>query len=172
MKTEMKPNSMKKGLELPSELLEKTTLKDAKRITVYGNECGVVMMNEAMTAMQIIRTVDMLNTVTLGLIRTVDMLNTVTLGLIMRLENAARLHEERCRKIAVPEELLDLAGIPRKAPLHICAEEGEIYITVADEDDDDPVDALPSFLRDLLDDCELDFGALRCLLESEELIHE
>ena len=158
MKTEMKPNSMKKGLELPSELLEKTTLKAAKRITVYGNECGVVMMNEAMTAMQIIRTV--------------DMLNTVTLGLIMRLENAARLHEERCRKIAVPEELLDLAGIPRKAPLHICAEEGEIYITVADEDDDDPVDALPSFLRDLLDDCELDFGALRCLLESEELIHE
>ena len=158
MKTEMKPNSMKKGLELPPELLEKTTLKDAKRITVYGNECGVVMMNEAMTAMQIIRTV--------------DMLNTVTLGLIMRLENAARLHEERCRKIAVPEELLDLAGIPRKAPLHICAEEGEIYITVADEDDDDPVDALPSFLRDLLDDCELDFGALRCLLESEELIHE
>lgn len=158
MKTEMKPNSMKKGLELPPELLEKTTLKDAKRITVYGNECGVVMMNEAMTAMQIIRTV--------------DMLNTVTLGLIMRLENAARLHEERCRKIAVPEELLDLAGIPRKAPLRICAEEGEIYITVADEDDDDPVDMLPSFLRDLLDDCELDFGALRCLLESEELIHE
>ena len=158
MKTEMKPNSMKKGLELPPELLEKTTLKDAKRITVYGNECGVVMMNEAMTAMQIIRTV--------------DMLNTVTLGLIMRLENAARLHEERCRKIAVPEELLDLAGIPRKAPLRICAEEGEIYITVADEDDDDPVDALPSFLRDLLDDCELDFGVLRCLLESEELIHE
>lgn len=158
MKTEMKPNSMKKGLELPPELLEKTTLKDAKRITVYGNECGVVMMNEAMTAMQIIRTV--------------DMLNTVTLGLIMRLENAARLHEERCRKIAVPEELLDLAGIPRKAPLRICAEEGEIYITVADEEDDDPVDALPSFLRDLLDDRELDFGALRCLLESEELIHE
>lgn len=158
MKTEMKPNSMKKGLELPSELLEKTTLKDAKRITVYGNECGVVMMNEAMTAMQIIRAV--------------DMLNTVTLGLIMRLENAARLHEERCRKIAVPEELLDLAGIPRKAPLRICADEGEIYITVADEDDDDPVDTLPSFLRDLLDDCELDFGALRCLLESEELIHE
>ena len=158
MKTEMKPNSMKKGLELPSELLEKTTLKDAKRITVYGNECGVVMMNEAMTAMQIIRTV--------------DMLNTVTLGLIMRLENAARLHEERCRKITVPEELLDLAGIPRKAPLRICADEGEIYITVADEEDDDPVDALPSFLRDLLDDRELDFGALRCLLESEELIHE
>ncbi len=158
MKTEMKPNSMKKGLELPPELLEKTTLKDAKRITVYGNECGVVMMNEAMTAMQIIRTV--------------DMLNTVTLGLIMRLENAARLHEERCRKIAVPEELLDLAGILRKAPLRICAEEGEILITVADEDDDDPVDALPSFLRDLLEDCELDFGALRCLLESEELIHE
>ena len=158
MKTEMKPNSMKKGLELPPELLEKTTLKDAKRITVYGNECGVVMMNEAMTAMQIIRTV--------------DMLNTVTLGLIMRLENAARLHEERCRKIAVPEELLDLAGIPRKAPLRICADEGEIYITVADEEGDDPVDALPSFLRDLLDDSELDFGALRCLLESEELIHE
>lgn len=158
MKTEMKPNSMKKGLELPPELLEKTTLKDAKRITVYGNECGVVMMNEAMTAMQIIRAV--------------DMLNTVTLGLIMRLENAAKLHEDRCRKIAVPEELLDLAGIPRKAPLRICADEGEIYITVADEDDDDPVDALPSFLRDLLDDCELDFGVLRCLLESEELIHE
>ena len=73
------------GLHIPEEVLEETSLKNAESISVFTNESSVVMMNEAMTAWQIIRTV--------------DMLNTVTLGLIMRLENAARLHEERCRKI-------------------------------------------------------------------------
>lgn len=159
MKTELKPNSMKKGLRLPAELLEKTTLKGAEKITVYGNESGVVMMNETMTAWQIIRTV--------------DMLETVATGLILRLENAARRHEERCRRIDIPEELLELAGISRDAPLRICADEGEIYITVADEEDeDDPAEVLPSFLRDLFENSELDSGALRFLLESEEPIHE
>lgn len=157
MKTEMKPNSMKKGLRLPDELLEKTTLKNAEKITVYGNESGVVMMNEAMTAWQIIRTV--------------DMLNTVATGLIMRLENAARQHEEKCRRINIPEELLEMSGIPKGAPLDICVGEGELYISVLD-DEDDPAEVLPSFLRDIFDDSSLDFGVLRHMLESEEIIHE
>ena len=157
MKTEMKPNSMKKGLRLPDELLEKTTLKNAEKITVYGNESGVVMMNEAMTAWQIIRTV--------------DMLNTVATGLIMRLENAARQHEEKCRRINIPEELLEMSGIPKGAPLDICVGEGELNISVLD-DEDDPAEVLPSFLRDIFDDSSLDFGVLRHMLESEEIIHE
>lgn len=157
MKTELKPNSMKKGLRLPDELLEKTTLKNAEKITVYGNESAVVMMNEAMTAWQIIRTV--------------DVLQTVATGLVMRLENAARQHEEKCRRICIPEELLEMSGIPKGAPLDICVGEGELYISVLDEEDD-PAEALPSFLRDLFEGCELDFTALRSLLESEEIIHE
>ena len=159
MKKETEANVTKAGLHIPAEILEDTTLKDAEKINVYGNESSFVMMNEAMTAMQIIRTV--------------DMLNTVAAGLLMRLENAVRRHEENCRQIIIPEQLLELAGIPGQAPLRICADEGEINITVAeDADDDDPADALPSFLRELFEGSDLDFGALRWLLESEELIHE
>ena len=110
-------------------------------------------MNEALTAWQIIKTV--------------DMLNTVATSLIMRLENAAREHEERCRRICVPEELLEMAGIPKSAPLTIEADDGEIYITVAAEDED-LTETLPAFLVELFSDCKLDFAALRCLLESED----
>jgi bifunctional DNA-binding transcriptional regulator/antitoxin component of YhaV-PrlF toxin-antitoxin module len=145
------------GLHIPEEVLEKTSLKNAESISVYTNECSIVMMDEAMTALQIIRTV--------------DMLNTVATGLIMRLETAARQHEEKCRRINIPEELLEMSGIPKGAPLDICVREGELYISVL-EDEDDPAEALPSYLRDIFDDSSLDFGVLRHLLESEEIIHE
>ena len=145
------------GLHIPEEVLEETSLKNAESISVFTNESGVVMMNEAMTAWQIIRTV--------------DMLSTVATGLIMRLENAARQHEEKCRRINIPEELLEMSGIPKGAPLDICVGEGELYISVLD-DEDDPTEVLPSFLRDIIDDSSLDFGVLRHLLESEEIIHE
>jgi hypothetical protein len=105
------------------------------------------------------------------IIKTVDMLNTVTTTLVMRLENAAKEYEAKCRRISVPEELLDMAGIPKGAPLDICAGEGELYISVLDEEDD-PADALPDFLRDILSDTSSDFGAVRHLLESGEKLHE
>ena len=47
------------------------------------------------------------------------------------------------------------------------ADDGEIYITVASEDED-LTETLPAFLVELVSDCKLDFAALRCLLESEE----
>lgn len=157
MKTEMKGDSAKKGLHIPREIVEKTSLREAKKIHAYGNDSSIVLLDEGMSAWQTIKTV--------------DMLNTVATSLIMRLENAVRTYEEKCRRITVPEELLGLAGIPRDAPLEVCADDGELYITVADEEDD-PVDMLPAFLRDMLEDSDLDFASLRHLLESEEAIHE
>ena len=157
MKTEMKGDSAKKGLHIPREIVEKTSLREAKKIHAYGNDSSIVLLAEGMSAWQTIKTV--------------DMLNTVATSLIMRLENAVRTYEEKCRRITVPEELLGLAGIPRDAPLEVCADDGELYITVADEEDD-PVDMLPAFLRDMLEDSDLDFASLRHLLESEEAIHE
>ena len=64
-----------------------------------------------------------------------------------------------------------MAGIPKGAPLEISADEGEIYITIA-EDEEDLQETLPAFLRELFEACELDFGALRELLESEEPVQE
>lgn len=157
MKTEMKGNSAKKGLHIPREIVEKTSLREAKKIRVYGNESSIVLLAEEMTAWQ--------------LIKTVDMLNTVTTTLVMRLENAAKEYEAKCRRISVPEELLDMAGIPKGAPLDICAGEGELYISVLDEEDD-LADALPDFLRDILSDTSPDFGVVRHLLESGEKLHE
>lgn len=157
MKITIKPQLSDEGLCIPNKIVRKTTLANAEKAFLYANEAGVLLLNEALTAWQIIKTV--------------DMLNTVATSLIMRLENAAREHEERCRRICVPEELLKMAGIPKGAPLSIETGDGEIFISVADEEDD-PAERLPSFLRDLLEDSHLDFGALRFLLNGEEPIHE
>ena len=130
---------------------------DARAAAAEATAAARDALNEALTAWQIIKTV--------------DMLNTAATSLIMRLENAVREHEERCRRVNIPEGLLQAAGIPKNAPLTIEADDGEIYITVASEDED-LTETLPSFLVELFSDCKLDFAALRCLLESEEPIHE
>ena len=126
-------------------------------IDAYCNHSSALLLDRKMTARQIIHTV--------------DMLNTVATSLIVRLEKAAMLKEEKYRRICIPEELLELAGIPKGAPLEISADEGEIYITIA-EDEEDLQETLPAFLRELFEACELDFGALRELLESEEPVQE
>ncbi|MBQ5977268.1 MAG: hypothetical protein IJL51_03950 [Oscillospiraceae bacterium] len=153
MKITIKPQFADEGLCIPNKIVRKTTQANAEKAILYANDAGVLLLNEALTAWQIIKTV--------------DMLNTVATSLIMRLENAAREHEERCRRICVPEELLEMAGIPKSAPLTIEADDGEIYITVAAEDED-LTETLPAFLVELFSDCKLDFAALRCLLESED----
>lgn len=157
MKNEFKPKCAGKGFCIPDEIVEGTSLKRAETVDAYSNSGSILLLDRRMTAKQIIQTV--------------DMLNTVATGLVMRLERAAMLHEEKYRRIAVPEELLEMAGIPKGVPLDICAREGELYISVAC-DEEDVQEVLPSFLRELFSDCELDFNALRFLLDSEEPIHE
>lgn len=157
MKTEFKPKIAVKGFCLPDEIVEDTTLKKADTIDFYSNSSSILMLDRQMTAWQIIKTV--------------EMLNTAATSLIMRLENAAEEHEAKCRCVNIPEELLQAAGIPKNAPLSIEADDGEIYITVASEGED-LTETLPSFLVELFSDSKLDFAALRFLLDSEEPIHE
>ncbi len=153
MKITIKPQFTDEGLCIPNKIVKKTSLPNAEKATLYANDAGLLLLNEALTAWQIIKTV--------------DMLNTAATSLIMRLENAVREHEERCRRVNIPEGLLQAAGIPKNAPLTIEADDGEIYITVASEDED-LTETLPAFLVELFSDCKLDFAVLRCLLESEE----
>lgn len=156
MKIEFAPSPITKGLYIPSEISDKTSLKDADRIDAYACNSAVLLLDKKMTPWQ--------------LVKAVDMLNTVATSLIMRLEKAARDYEESCRQISVPEELLKLAGIPFGAPLDISAGDGEIYISVAEEDD--PLEHLPRFLREFFDDEDLDSEALRLFLNSEESVYE
>ena len=157
MKTEFKPKIAVKGFHLPDEIVEDTMLKEADTIDFYSNCSSILMLNRQMTARQIISTV--------------DMLNSVATTLILRLKSIAKEHEAKCRRVNIPEELLQAAGIPKNAPLTIEADDGEIYITVASEDEN-LTEKLPSFLVDLFSDCKLDFAALRFLFDSEEPIHE
>ena len=157
MQITIKPQFIDEGLCIPNKIVRKTSLPNAEKTTLYANDAGLLLLNEALTAWQIIKTV--------------DMLNTAATSLIMRLENAAGEREEKCRRVNIPEELLQAAGIPKNAPLSIEADDGEIYITVASEGDD-LTETLPSFLVDLFSDCKLDFSALRCLLESEDSADE
>lgn len=156
MKIEFTPSPITKGLYIPPELSDKTSLKDADSIDVYACDSAILLLDKKMNPWQ--------------LVKAVDMLNTVATSLIMRLRNAARDYEESCRQISVPEELLKLADIPFGAPLDISAGDGEIYISVAEEDD--PLEHLPRFLREFLDDEDLDSAALSLFLNSEESIYE
>lgn len=156
MKIEFTPSPITKGLYIPPEISDKTSLKDADSIDVYACNSAILLLDKKMNPWQ--------------LVEAIDMLNTVATSLIMRLKNAARDYEESCRQISVPEELLELAGIPFGAPLDISAEDGEIYISIAEEDD--PLEHLPRFLREFFDDEDLDSAALRLFLNSEESIYE
>ena len=157
MKITIKPRITEKGLCISNKIVRKTSLAKAEKATLYANDAGLLILNEALTAWQIIKTV--------------EMLNIAATSLIMRLENASEEHEAKCRRVNIPEELLRAAGIPKNAPLTIEADDGEIYIAVASEGED-LTETLPSFLVELFSDCKLDFAALRFLLDSEEPIHE
>lgn len=157
MKTEFAPSPITKGLYIPPELSDKTSLKDADSIDAYACDSAILLLGKNMTPWQFVKAI--------------DMLNTVATSLIMRLKNAARDYEESCRQISVPEELLKLADIPFGAPLDIMCDEGEIYITVSEEEDD-ALEHLPRFLREFLDEEDLDSEALRLFLNSEESIYE
>lgn len=157
MKITIKPRITEKGLCISNKIIRKTSLANAEKATLYANDAGLLLLNEALTAWQIIKTV--------------EMLNTAATSLIMRLENAAEEYEEKCRRVNIPEGLLQAAGIPKNAPLSIEADDGEIYIAVASEGED-LTETLPPFLVELFSGCKLDFAALRCLLESEEPILE
>lgn len=157
MKNEFKPKCAGKGFCIPDEIVDGTTLKEAENLDTYSNRRAVLLLDREMTAKEIVQTV--------------DMLNTVCTGLIMRLERAAMQHEENCRRICIPAELLEMAGIPQNAPLNIEADDGEIYISAVREGEDLP-ENLPSFLRELFSDCEVDAAALRWLFESEAIIGE
>ena len=157
MKITIKPRLTEEGLCISNKIVRKTSLTKAEEATLYANDAGLLILNEALTAWQIIKTV--------------EMLNTAATSLIMRLENAAEEHEEKSRRVNIPEGLLRAAGIPKNAPLTIEADDGEIYITVASEGED-LTETLPSFLVELFSDSKPDFAALRFLLDSEEPIHE
>ena len=157
MKNEFQPKSAATGFTVPDEIGSETSLKEAEVLDAYSNRRAVLLLDREMTAMEIVQTV--------------DMLSTVSTSLIMRLERAAMLHEERCRRVSIPEELLEMAGIPKNAPLNIEADDGEIYISTVREGED-LSEGLPSFLREIFSDCELDFAALRWLFESEAPISE
>lgn len=157
MKTEFAPANIVKGLYIPSAISDNTSLKDAASIEVYACDSAILLLDKKLNPWQ--------------LVEAVDMLNTAVTELIIRLEKAASSFEDNCHQIFVPKELLIEAGIPDGAPLDILCDEGEIYITVSDEEDD-PLEHLPRFLYEFLDDEGLDHNALRQFLNSEEAAHE
>lgn len=157
MKTKFAPSRINKGLYIPAEISDKTSLKDADSIDVYACDSAILLLDKRLTPWQ--------------LVKAVDMLNTVVTELIIRLEKAAHGFEDNCRQICVPEELLIEAGILFGAPLDILCDDGEIYITVADEEDD-ALEHLPRFLYEFLDDEGLNHNALRLFMNSEEAIYE
>ncbi len=157
MKTEFAPSPISKGLYIPPEILNTTSLKVADSIDVFSCDSAILLLKKHLTPMQ--------------LVEAVDMLNSITNGLILQIESAAGAYEENCRQISIPREILDKAGIHEGAPLEILYDEGELYISVVPEEDD-PVERLPGYLYDLLADDDLDLGALRFFLNSEEPVDE
>ena len=157
MKTKFYPNPIGKGLAIPADIVDKTTLKGSETLSVHGTTSSLLLMNEGLTAWEIIETV--------------DALNTIATGLLMRLESAAEKYADACHRIQLPEDVLKMAGIDKGRTLDIMLGEGEIYITETDTSADDAT-GLPDYLQTILEDCQIDSSALRHLLESEELLYE
>lgn len=156
MTTEMNSKNTKK-LTIPDEIMKQTKLGEAEALRVFGNDGCLILLHKNPTAWEICMASELM-------IHICGMLG-------WRLINAVKKQEAKCRTVKIPDELLEMSGIPKGAPLDICAGEGEIYISTLDEEDD-PMEALPDFIRDYIAEYKLDINALRHLLESEDQIHE
>ena len=60
MKITIKPRLTDKGLCISNKIVRKTSLANAEKATLYANDAGLLLLNEALTAWQIIKTVEML----------------------------------------------------------------------------------------------------------------
>lgn len=169
MKASFKPVPIEEDLHIPQEYADKTGLKAAEDIELFGNSGCLLLMDSGLTPMQ--------------MANAIDMFGIVTRNLLKRLETAGRAIESDCVQIIhkrdhvhilIPNKLLTEAGLPPQTDLDVEVSNGEIYISEAmdNEDKDNSLEFVPEYLKNILNDRGLDAGVLACLFECEEKFHE
>lgn len=168
MRKTFKPEHCTRSLIIPPEIVGKTELKNADSIDAYGTDAALLLMDEAMTPMEMVKTADMLHTAVMDLVDRLAGIGQTAADFSVEVH-----YTPDSVSITIPKPLFENAGIPLNTPLTVDVDEGEIYITEAfDGEDDDPLEHVPEYLKDVLGDRGLPPGLLGCLLRMEEKFHE
>ncbi len=153
----------KKGLRVRKEILDASGFQKEDALDVHGLDHAVVVLEEAMTAEEMVRTIHSLK----------DLASDLLVHLA-KVCGPCEHCETPCpclqaeKQVPVPEELLKQAGIPKGAKLDVFAENGRLTISAADAPD---LRDVPPEMLDLLRQSGVCLDALEELMIEEAVVY-
>ena len=168
MTAKFNPNHNTKTLSIPAEIVEKTALKQAGSISVHGTDAALLLTATEMTPMEMAKAIEMFQVAAASL---TDRLEDIGDSLAKYFASVDVLLDGI--NIFFPNELLRAAGFRMKGPLDIHMDQGQIYIEESEPDDaDDPLDHVPDFLVDELENRGIANNILSSVLQMEDRFSE
>lgn len=180
MKFELYHDKKKKALTVPAAALKLSGLGEEEKLQVETENGGLFIAKEKMTAKEMATLAEFLSV--LSLYYTVKL--ALACGIcddcgFCEMEDEEDIPQE-CQEcgswkagcdsgVVIPLCALQDAGIDPNAGVELCAEDGRIVVTAADEDDS--LNELSDSLRSILTASGVCMESLRDLLTSGELIH-
>lgn len=156
-----------KGVIIPHAALVLSDLGDAKKLRLLLTNGAVVVLKNAMTAMDIIRVIDNLNEISSELLAAlVD-----ACGACEDCGGCDGLDPDSFAGIALPAGLLDAAGIPRNAKLCADADHEAGTISIMQSDAKNDLSDLPPGMVGLLASCGICFDELEERLAEGDVIY-
>ncbi len=153
----------KKGLRVRKEILDASGFQKEDALDVHGLDHAVVILEEKMTAEEMVRTIHSLKDLASDLL--VHLAKVC--GPCEHCENPCPCTREE-EPVQVPEELLERASIPKGAKLDVFAENGKITVCATDAPD---LRDVPPEMLDLLRQSGVCLDALEELMIEEAVIY-
>lgn len=155
-------NNQNKGFTVSNESITKAGLRD--EIAVIHTEGAIVIAGAKMTAMEMIKTIDSLAEITQGYL-------SILAKNCGECDDCGHCEDLDFEGIHLPDEVLEIAGIPEGTKLNAFVEEdaGIIHIEPAEYDHD--ISDVPPHLLELFSNYGICLGELDALLVKGELLH-
>ncbi len=153
----------KKGLRVRKEILDASGFQRETALDVHGLDHAVVILEEKMTAEEMVRAIHSLKDLASDLL--VHLAKVC--GPCEHCESPCPCAQEE-EPLQVPEELLKQADIPKGAKLDVFAENGRLTISAADAPD---LRDVPPEMLDLLRQSGVCLDALEELMIEEAVIY-
>lgn len=157
----MKENQ-NKGFTVSNEAITKAGLGD--EIAVIHTEGAIVIAGAKMTAMELIKTIDSLAEITQGYL-------SILAKNCGECDDCGHCEDLDFEGIHLPDEVLEIAGIPEGTKLNAFVEEDGEIIHIEPVEYDHDISDVPPHLLELFSNYGICLGELDALLVKGELLH-
>lgn len=158
----MKSTIENRGLLVDNEIIEKAALGD--NVKLVATDHLIVLTKAKMTAMDMVKTIDSLSTLLYSL---VDALAECC----GECDDCGHCEDLDFEGIHLPDEVLEIAGIPEGTKLNAFVEEDAGIIHIEPSEYDHDISDVPPHLLELFSNYGICLGELDALLVKGELLH-